>query len=115
MGTHGPAAGSRLEGHESPWLGHRQRISLRKVWSVPMIHETTHLGYSRQAGEKALARSAHRLALRSALRPLGDFGRILAALREAESLAVGLAINSRKRQNLVLTSVICHFPAEKPP
>src|SRR5207253_4225000 len=69
------------------------------------------LAYFRQAGEKALARSAHReavgyleqalsalphlseqrdtreqaiglrLALRTALRPLGDFGRILASLR----------------------------------
>jgi len=78
------------------------------------------LAYCRQAGEKALARSAHReavgcfeqalsalphlpeqratreqavglrLALRSALRPLGDFGRILAYLREAEVLAEAL-------------------------
>ncbi len=78
------------------------------------------LAYFRQAGEKALARSAHReavgyfeqalsalphlpeqrdtleqaidlrLALRSALWPSGDFGRILAYLREAESLAEAL-------------------------
>ncbi len=78
------------------------------------------LAYLRQAGEKAMAQSAYReavgyfeqalsallylpeqrdtheqaidlrLALRSALRPLGDFGRILAALREAESLAAAL-------------------------
>jgi class 3 adenylate cyclase/tetratricopeptide (TPR) repeat protein len=78
------------------------------------------LAYLRQAGEKALARSAHReavgyfeqalsalhhlseqrdmraqaidlrLALRSALRPLGDSGRILAELREAEALAAAL-------------------------
>jgi class 3 adenylate cyclase/tetratricopeptide (TPR) repeat protein len=76
--------------------------------------------YCEQAGEKAMARSAHReaaqwfeqalsalahlpethatreqaidlrLALRSALIPLGDFGRILAYLREAEALAVAL-------------------------
>jgi predicted ATPase len=76
--------------------------------------------YCRQAGEKAMARSAHReavgafeqalgalthlpeqrdtieqaidlrLALRSALRPLGEFGRILTYLLEAESLAVAL-------------------------
>jgi tetratricopeptide (TPR) repeat protein len=75
------------------------------------------LAYCRQAGEKALARSAHReavgyfeqalgalehlpkqrdtieqaidlrLALRSALNPLGDLGRILALLRETEALA----------------------------
>jgi class 3 adenylate cyclase/tetratricopeptide (TPR) repeat protein len=78
------------------------------------------LAYSRQAGEKALARSAHhgaigyfeqalsalahlpeqhgtieeaidlRLALHSALWPLGDLARILAYLREAESLAATL-------------------------
>jgi hypothetical protein len=75
------------------------------------------LAYGRQAGEKAMARSAHReavgyfeqalsavaplpetrdtreqaidlrVALRSALWPSGDLGRILACVREAESLA----------------------------
>jgi tetratricopeptide (TPR) repeat protein len=75
------------------------------------------LVYCRQAGEKAMERSAHReavgyfeqalsvlphlpetrdireqaidlrLAMRIALRPLGDFGRILAYLSEAEALA----------------------------
>jgi tetratricopeptide (TPR) repeat protein len=79
------------------------------------------LAYSRQAGEKAMMRSASReavgyfeqglsalphlpetrdtgqqaidlrLALRMALRPLGDFERILALLREAEALAEALA------------------------
>jgi class 3 adenylate cyclase/tetratricopeptide (TPR) repeat protein len=78
------------------------------------------LAYGRQAGEKAIARSAYReavgsfeqalsalahlpetrgtreqaidlrLALLSALRPLGEFGRILAVLREAEALAAAL-------------------------
>jgi tetratricopeptide (TPR) repeat protein len=78
------------------------------------------LAYSRQAGEKAMARSAYReavgyveralstlphlpemrdtreqaidlrLALRSSLLPLGDLGRILACLREAEALAQAL-------------------------
>jgi tetratricopeptide (TPR) repeat protein len=78
------------------------------------------LTYCRQAGEKALARSAHReaagsfeqalstlqhlpeqrhtreqaidlrLALRSALSPSGDLGRILAVLHEAEALAAAL-------------------------
>jgi class 3 adenylate cyclase/tetratricopeptide (TPR) repeat protein len=78
------------------------------------------LAYGRQAGEKAMARSAHReavgyfeqalsavahlsetrdareqaidlrVALRSALWPSGDLGRILACLREAESLAEAL-------------------------
>jgi tetratricopeptide (TPR) repeat protein len=78
------------------------------------------LAYLRQAGEKAMARSAYReaggyfeqalstlshlpeqrdtieqaidlrLALRSALRPLGESARILTVLREAESLAAAL-------------------------
>ena len=78
------------------------------------------LAYNRQAGEKALARSAYReavasfeqaigalphlpetratreqaidlrLALRSALWPSGDYARILTALREAEALAEAL-------------------------
>jgi tetratricopeptide (TPR) repeat protein len=78
------------------------------------------LAYCRQAGEKALARSVHReavgyfeqalgalphlpatrdtreqaidlrLALYLALRPLDDWGRILASLREAEALAAAL-------------------------
>jgi class 3 adenylate cyclase/tetratricopeptide (TPR) repeat protein len=84
--------------------------------------------YCRQAGEKATARSAHRaavgyfeqalralqhlpetrvtheqaidlrLALRSALRVLGDFGRILTVLREAETLAVSLDDHRRLGQ-----------------
>jgi class 3 adenylate cyclase/tetratricopeptide (TPR) repeat protein len=78
------------------------------------------LAYCRQAGEKVMARSAYReavgyfeqalnalphlpeqrdtreqaidlrFALRTALRPLGNSGRILACLREAEALAAGL-------------------------
>jgi tetratricopeptide (TPR) repeat protein len=78
------------------------------------------LAYGRQAGEKAMARSAYReavgsfeqalsalshlpethatceqaidlrFALRTALRPSGDLGRILACLHEAESLATAL-------------------------
>ncbi|HSF34055.1 MAG TPA: AAA family ATPase [Candidatus Tectomicrobia bacterium] len=78
------------------------------------------LAYCRQAGEKAMARSAYReavgyfeqalgvlqhlpeqrdmreqaidlrLALRTALMPSGNFGRVLTALREAESLAEAL-------------------------
>jgi tetratricopeptide (TPR) repeat protein len=78
------------------------------------------LSYCRQAGEKVMARSAYReavgyfeqalsalahlsgqrdtreqaidlrLALRSALTPSGDLGRVLAYLREAETLAVAL-------------------------
>jgi tetratricopeptide (TPR) repeat protein len=84
-----------------------------EIWDRALV-------YCRQAGEKALARSAHReavgyfeqalsalphlqercdtreqaidlwLALRTALRPLGDLGRALAALREAEALAAAL-------------------------
>ena len=88
------------------------------AWRGEVWHKA--LAYFRQAGEKALARSAHReavgyfeqalsalphlpeqrhtreqaidlrLALRTALMPSGDFGRTLAALREAEFLAVAL-------------------------
>jgi len=83
------------------------------VWAKALV-------YLRQAGEKAMARSAYReavgyfeqacsalphlpaqrdtreqaidlqLALCSALRPLGDFGRMSASLHEAESLAIAL-------------------------
>ena len=86
------------------------------------------LGYCRHAGEKALARSAYReaaghfeqalgalghlpatrdihaqaidlrLALRTALRPLGDLGRILVRLREAEGLAEALGDPRRLAQ-----------------
>jgi tetratricopeptide (TPR) repeat protein len=95
------------------------------------------LPYCRQAGEKALAHSAHReavgyfeqalgalehlpeqrnaqeqaidlrLALRSALRPIGDFGRILACLREAEALAQTLDDPHRLGQVSLFLSV--HF------
>jgi tetratricopeptide (TPR) repeat protein len=92
------------------------------------------LVYCRQAGEKALAQSAYgeavtafeqaltalphlpeqrdtheqaidlRFALRSALRPLGDFGRILAVLREAETLATALGDPHRLGQVSILLS-----------
>jgi tetratricopeptide (TPR) repeat protein len=95
------------------------------------------LAYCRQAGEKALAQSANReaaghfeqalsalphlpdrrdtreqaidlrLALRTALRPLGDYERILAALREAESLAV--ALDDHRRLGQVSLSLVIHF------
>ena len=97
------------------------------------------LAYCRQAGEKAMARSAHReavgyfeqaisvlphlpeqratreqaidlrLALRSALRPLGDFERILVALREAETLATALADSRRLGQVSHLLSNCFYF------
>jgi DNA-binding winged helix-turn-helix (wHTH) protein/tetratricopeptide (TPR) repeat protein len=95
--------------------------------------------YLRQAGEKALARSAYReaagyfeqalrvlpqlpetrgtreqaidlrLALRSALNPSGDFGRGLAYLREAESLAVALDDPRRLGQVSLYLSVHFYF------
>ena len=95
------------------------------------------LAYCRQAGEKAMARSAYReavgsfeqalsvlphlpeqrdtleeaidlrLALRSALRPLGDLGRILAALREAETLAA--ALDDPRRLAQVSLFLAVHF------
>ena len=95
------------------------------------------LTYCREAGEKTLARSAHReavasfeqalsaldhlpetrdtreqaidlrLALSSALRPLGYSGRILTALREAESLAS--ALNDSRRLAQVSVFLSRHF------
>jgi tetratricopeptide (TPR) repeat protein len=95
------------------------------------------VAYCRQAGEKALARSAHReavayfeqalsalthlpeqcvsreqaidlrLALRSALQPLGALERVLTLLREAESLATGLDDPSRRGQ--VARALSNHF------
>jgi predicted ATPase len=94
--------------------------------------------YGRQAGEKALARSAYReatasferalealehlpesrhtleqaidlrLALRTALYPLGDWGRLLAVLRDAESLAVSLDDPHRLGQVSVFLSRYFH-------
>ena len=95
------------------------------------------LGYCRQAGEKAMAQSAYReavtcfeqarnalphlpeqratreqaidlrLALRSALLPSGDFGRILAYLREAEALA--MALDDPRRRAQVSRFLTDHF------
>jgi class 3 adenylate cyclase/tetratricopeptide (TPR) repeat protein len=95
------------------------------------------LAYGRQAGEKALARSAHReavvsfeqalsalphlpeqrdtheqaidlrLALRSALQPSGALGRTLAYLREAEALAATL--DDPRRLGQVSRFLAAHF------
>ena len=97
------------------------------------------LAYCRQAGEKAMARSAYReavgyfeqalsvlahlpetrhtreqaidlrLALRTALWPSGDFGRILALLREAEALAEALDDPRRLAQVSLFLSVHCRY------
>jgi class 3 adenylate cyclase/tetratricopeptide (TPR) repeat protein len=97
---------------------------------------TKALAYGRQAGEKAMARSAHReavgyfeqalsavahlpetrdtreqaidlrIALRAALWPLSDYRRILTLLREAEALAT--ALDDPRRLALVL-----HFLADQ--
>jgi class 3 adenylate cyclase/tetratricopeptide (TPR) repeat protein len=101
-----------------------------EVWDKALV-------YFRQAGEKALARSAHReavvylkqalsalshlpeqpdrreqaielrLALRNALFPSGDLGRILAYLREAEALAE--ALNDPRRLGRVSLFLSNHF------
>jgi class 3 adenylate cyclase/tetratricopeptide (TPR) repeat protein len=101
-----------------------------EVWDKAMV-------YLRQAGEKAMARSAHReavgsfeqalstlphlpetratreqaidlrLALRTALRPLGDYGRILVALREAEAHAA--ALDNPQRLGQVSDFLAVHF------
>jgi tetratricopeptide (TPR) repeat protein len=97
------------------------------------------LTYCRQAGEKAMARSAHReavgyfeqalsalphlpeqratceqaidlrLALRSALHPSGDWRRILALLHEAEALAEALDDPRRLAQVSLFLSVHCRY------
>jgi class 3 adenylate cyclase/tetratricopeptide (TPR) repeat protein len=98
-----------------------------EVWDKALV-------YFRQAGEKAMAQSAYReavgyfeqalstllhlpetrdtraqtidlrLTLRSALRPLGDFGRILEVLRDAETLATALDDPHRLGQVSILLS-----------
>jgi predicted ATPase len=109
-------------------LGHH---ALRgEVWDKALM-------YCRQAGEKAMARSAYReavesfeqalstlahlpeqrdtrvqaldlrLALRNALFPSGDFGNILAVLREAEALAASL--DDPRRQVQVSCFLATHF------
>jgi class 3 adenylate cyclase/tetratricopeptide (TPR) repeat protein len=102
-----------------------ERLAHHALWGEVW---TKALAYCRQAGEKAMARSAHReavgyfeealraieylpgtrdtqeqaidlrLALRSALLPSGNLGRILAILHEAEPLAVALADSRRLAQ-----------------
>jgi class 3 adenylate cyclase/tetratricopeptide (TPR) repeat protein len=101
-----------------------------EVWDKAVV-------YLRQAGEKALARSAYReatesfeqairalghlpehrdtreqaidlrVALRSALVPSGDFGRILATVREAEALAA--ALDDPRRLGQVSALLSTHF------
>jgi class 3 adenylate cyclase/tetratricopeptide (TPR) repeat protein len=101
-----------------------------EVWDKALV-------YCRQAGEKAMVRSAYReavgyfepalsalthlpeqrdtraqaidlrLALRSALQPSGDFGRILACLREAEALAA--ALDDPRRLGQVSLFLSLHF------
>jgi tetratricopeptide (TPR) repeat protein len=100
------------------------------------------LEYLRQAGQLALERSAYReavasfgraleaiphlpqdrptleqaidlrLTLRTALRPLGDLGRILAVLREAESLAVTLDDPRRLGRVSIFLSIHFRFMGE---
>jgi len=97
------------------------------------------LTYCRQAGEKAMTRSAHpeaveyyeqalralphlpetrdtreqaidlRLALRSALQPSGDLGRVLVYLREAEALAEALDDQHRLGRVCLFLSRHCSF------
>jgi class 3 adenylate cyclase/tetratricopeptide (TPR) repeat protein len=65
------------------------------------LEAVTHLPQNRATLEQAVDL---RLALRMALRPLGDSGRMLSALREAESLAAALDDHHRLGQVLVSLS-----------
>jgi class 3 adenylate cyclase/tetratricopeptide (TPR) repeat protein len=117
-------AGDRLDDQVERLAHHALR---GEVWDKA-------LAYCRQAGDKAMARSTYReavgyfeqaltalphlpeqrdtreqaidlrLALRSALQPSGDLGRILAALREAEALAEALVDPRRLGQISVFLS-----------
>jgi tetratricopeptide (TPR) repeat protein len=117
----------RLEEHYTELAHH---FTQGEVWDKALV-------YLRQAGAKAMARSAHheavgcfeqalaaleqlpespdmwvqaidlRCDLRSALQPSGDLGRILACLREAESLAEALDDPRRLGQISVFLSI--HF------
>ena len=69
---------------------HREAVEVEQALSV-----LPHLPEQRATREQAIDL---RVALRSALRPLGDFERILAALREAETLATALADSRRLGQ-----------------
>ena len=120
-------AGDRVAEQVEPLAHHALR---GEVWAKA-------LAYCRQAGEKALARSAYReavgsfeqalsvlshlpetratgeqaielrLALRSALQPSSDFGRVLAVLREAETLAE--ALDDPRRLAWVSRFLASHF------
>jgi class 3 adenylate cyclase/tetratricopeptide (TPR) repeat protein len=122
-------AGDRLAEHVERLAPHTLR---GEVWDKA-------LAYCQQAGEKALARSAHReavgyfeqalralahlpeqrdtreqaidlrLAMRTALLPSGDLGRIQMVLREAESLAVSLDDPRRLGQVSIFQASYCYF------
>jgi tetratricopeptide (TPR) repeat protein len=75
------------------------------VYFEQALQALAHLPETRDTREQAIDL---RLALRSALRPLGDFGRILAALREAEALAEALADPRRLGQVSGFLSIHFH-------
>jgi predicted ATPase len=135
--TTGSVAGAASE-MEGPWPRSDQveRLAQHAVrgeaWAKALV-------YCRQAGEKALARSAHReaasyfeqalvalphlsdtratreqaidlrLALRSALHPCGDLDRAMACVREAETLAVALDDPRRLGQVSLSLSLHCYL------
>jgi class 3 adenylate cyclase/tetratricopeptide (TPR) repeat protein len=68
------------------------------------LEALSHLPETRATREQAVDL---RLALRSALRPLGEFGRILVLLREAEALAE--ALDDRRRLGQIARFLTNHF------
>src|SRR5262245_25284355 len=94
-GTRPWCTSGRLE--RRPWRGraHREAVG----YFEQALSALPHLPETRATCEQAIDL---RLALRSALFPSGDTGRILACLREAEALAVSLDDPRRLGQ-------VCHF------
>ena len=85
-----------------PW---RDRPTARR-WSTSSRHSVPCLICRRQRHTREQAIDL-RLALRTALRPLGDSGRILACLREAEVLAA--ALDDQRRLGQVSRFLAAHF------
>src|SRR4029453_4351955 len=88
----------RGEGHDA-WA-YREAVG----YFEQALSALAHLPETRDTGEQAIDL---RLALRSALQPSGDLGRILACLREAEALAA--ALDDPRRLGQIPVFLTAHF------